>query len=322
MKTTEIYELTLRDGLMARPALDQRMKVEIVERLLQCSIKNFEVIRFPLDGKYPQFDEGLALLEVLQPLRKRGAVMAAFAMGEAGINEAIRFGEMFDELHIPCFVSDSYAAYAFGDWCWDKSLRLIERTASLCREANVKLTIGLGTSFGCPLRKGHKTEWTLEKVRDLTRVGVNTVMLGDTAGTATPHTVRETIIAVNDGPRPETVRVHFHNTFGRALMNSWAAWEVGVDGIDTSLLGLGGEPHPYFISPGQVDNGNCATEEIFPLIIGGAGTGTAAANSLYETARWLSDSLKEMAAGRACFAEFVPLTDGGSDEISQGTYRH
>ena len=322
MRTTEIYELTLRDGLMARPQLPRHMKVELIERLLQCSIRNFEVIRFPIDGKYPQFDDGLELLEELQPLRAKGATMAAFAMGEAGIEEALKFASMFDELHIPCFVSDSYAAYAFGDWNWKKSSLLIERTMGMCREVKAKLTIGLGTSFGCPLRKEHKIEWTLDKVKELTSIGIDTVMIGDTAGTATPHMVRETIRAINAGPKPNTVRVHFHNTFGRALMNSLAAWEVGIEGIDTSLLGLGGEPHPYFVSPNQVDNGNCATEEIVPLILRRDGTHERITNSLYEMARWLSDSLDEMAPGRAGFAEFIPLADGGSNEIPQGTHRH
>ena len=322
MKAPDIYELTLRDGLMARPTLDRGMKVDLIKRLLQCSITKFEVIRFPLDGKYPQFDDGLALLKDLQSFRAHGAVIAAFAMGEPGIDEALKFAHLFDELHIPCFVSDEYATYAFGDWCWDKSLKVIEKTAPLCRKSGIKLTVGLGTSFGCPLRMGHKPEWTLEKVRDLTQAGITTIMIGDTAGTATPDLVRKTLDSINCGPKPETLRVHFHNTFGRALMNSWVAAEMGVDGIDTSLLGLGGEPHPYFISPNQVDNGNCATEELFPLIVEGRANRTPLVSSLYDTARWLSNTVKEAAPGHACFAQFIPLPQGGSNEISQGTHRH
>jgi hydroxymethylglutaryl-CoA lyase len=323
MMAPKIYELTLRDGLMARTQLPIRTKAELMRRLLNCSIYNFEVIRFPVDGKYPQFDEGIELLESLQHFRKDGVTMAAFAMGEIGVDEAVKFLLLFDELHIPCFVSNAYAAYAFGEWSWDRSLQLIERTLRSCEGTGVEVTVGLGTSFGCPLNNEHKISWTVAKVEDLVRLGVKTIMLGDTAGTATPGMVRATIESVRSTIPLDMLRVHFHNTFGRALLNSWTAAMCGVNGIDTSLLGLGGEAHPYFVSSNSVDNGNCATEEIFPLLLDDDLKTGVIVSQLHDTARWLAAQLDSEAPGRAGFAQFVPLEIGDAvNEIPQGTYRH
>jgi hydroxymethylglutaryl-CoA lyase len=323
MGKVRIYELTLRDGLMARCELSIEVKVELIERLIRSAIDRFEVIRFPVDGKYPQFNEGIALLKAIQAFREQGSVVAAFAMGALGVDEALKFSHLFDELHIPCFVSNAYATYAFGVWSWDDSLRLVERTLESCEASGVEVTVGLGTSFGCPLSHEHKINWTVERVKDLVRLGVRTIMLGDTAGTATPEMVKSTIVEVQSCVRIDTLRVHFHNTFGRALLNSWAAVESGVDGIDTSLLGLGGESHPYFLSATGVDNGNCATEEIMPLLLSREPNSKYPIEQLYETARWLAAGLDNEVPGRASFAEFIPLAAGDKEnEIPQGTYRH
>ena len=325
MTRPTIYELTLRDGLMIRPRISIKAKTELIDRLMKCGIYNFEVIRFPLDGKYSQFNEGIEILESLQRFRKDGALLAAFAMGEAGVAQATEFTSLFDELHIPCFVSDQYSAYAFGDWSWNRSLQLAEKTLQSCEGAGIEVTVGLGTSFGCPLRPGHEISWTVEKVRDLHKLGIQTIMLGDTAGTATPAMVRTTLAQVKCITDFRVLRVHFHNTLGRALLNSWTAAECGIDGIDTSLLGLGGEPHPYFISSDRVDNGNCATEELFPLLTtdGENKDDEASVFELYDIARWFASQLSGDVPGRAPFAQFIPLVIGDpGNEVSQGTHRH
>jgi hydroxymethylglutaryl-CoA lyase len=150
-------------------------------------------------------------------------------------------------------------------------------------------------------------------------------MLGDTAGTATPGLVR-TILGAIEGPhRPKTIRCHFHDTFGRALLNSWTAVQCGIEAIDASLMGLGGEPHPYFTEPLMVNNGNLATEEIFLLLAASAGETQQSRqriHQLFETCRWLVSQLHEPVFGRASFAEFVPLAEDQPDEIQQTTYRH
>lgn len=329
MSKLSIHELTLRDGIMARPPVSTNHKVTLFRRLLQAGISNFEVARFPIDGKYPQFNDALELLEKLRSYSD-GATIAVFAMGKAGIDEALKVSHLFHELHVPCFVSDRYSQYAFGTSDWESCLRIVEQAHNLCRRASVKLTVGLGTSFGCPIARDHNLDKMLARFRQLTDLGVHSIMLGDTAGTATPDLIRKTFDGISSIGRPSVLRVHFHNTFGRALLNSWFAHSLGADGIDTSLMGLGGEAHPYFTSPTKVDNGNCATEEVFSTLLGQHGNdavlgivaATTQIGNILDTCRWFADILNEDPFGRSGFAELIPIEEPNANEISRAANRH
>ncbi len=338
MKFPDIYEQTLRDGLMTRPQISSAVKKDLITRLLSCGIHNFEVVRFPIDGKYPQFDDGIQFLQSLEPIRSK-AIIAAFAMGDEGIKEAMKYTQFFHQLHVPCFVSDNYSLYAFGTRNWSHSLKRIESAFEKCAKCGTELTVGIGTVFGCPLSNDHSVERTVRRLNEIIALGIDCLMLGDTAGTATPELVRETLTALTNSKRPKTIRVHFHNTSGRALLNTWTAILCGVDGVDTSLLGLGGEPHPYFIVPDLVSNGNCPTEDVVDLLAKFKSTPEVAktatkqrtttdsqflydASKLFDTCRWFSRYLSEIPSGRSSFAEFIPVKEINDHEIPQGTHRH
>jgi len=56
--------------------------------------------------------------------------------------------------------------------------------------------------------------------------------------------------------------MHCHNTYGQALANIYAALEMGVAVIDSSVAGLGGCPY----APGAT--GNVATEDVVYMLNG------------------------------------------------------
>lgn len=325
MRLPRIYDQTLRDGLSDYPRVSNDVKIELVDRLLKAGLDYFEVVRFPIDGTYDQFEEGVALLDRLQPYLDSGATIAAFAMGEAGIDEALIHADKFHELHVPSFACDAYAIYATGEREWRIQLDRLARARARCEDAGVRLTVGLGTSFGCPLTPDYSPEEVASRFRDIVALDVPTVMLGDTAGTGTPSKVRRLLRLVAEGPRPEVVRVHFHDTFGRALLNSWTAIEEGVDGVDGSLLGLGGEKHPYFIDADRINNGDCSTEAIIQLIIDAIPDAEESLQvpsiiELNATSRWLVPHVQGDVFGRSAFAELVSIE--GDDEVQSGTNRH
>lgn len=309
MSMPQIHEQTLRDGLMAHPYVPTDVKVELVGRLIDAGIAYLELVRFPLGDDYSQFDDALATLEAATQHRDR-ATLAVFGMGMAGIDEALAHTGTFHELHVPCFATDAYGQYALGE-TWSDALQRVEYAQRSASAKGVTLTVGLGTSLGCPIDPNHRLADTLSRFSDLVALGVDCIMLGDTAGKATPAQVRSLLEAVDAGPRPATVRVHLHDTLGRALLNTWTAVEHGVDGVDCSLLGVGGEPHPYFLAPNRVNNGNCATEELVDLLFAARPEESAAwgvsRSRLGETARWLYEAVEGDVFGRAAFAEFVAV---------------
>jgi len=66
----------------------------------------------------------------------------------------------------------------------------------------------------------------------------------------------------------EKLAVHFHDTWGQALANIYAALELGIATVDSSVAGLGGCPYAKGAS------GNVASEDVVYLLDGlGIATG-------------------------------------------------
>ena len=83
----------------------------------------------------------------------------------------------------------------------------------------------------------------------------------------------------------DALAVHFHDTYGQALVNIYAALEMGISVVDSSVAGLGGCPYAKGAS------GNVATEDVVYMLHGmGIDTGVDLLK-LVETARWVSEKL-------------------------------
>src|SRR5204863_3836821 len=60
----------------------------------------------------------------------------------------------------------------------------------------------------------------------------------------------------------DTLAGHFHDTYGQAIANVYAAMEAGVATFDSSVAGLGGCPYA------KGATGNVATEDLLYLLDG------------------------------------------------------
>ncbi len=91
-------------------------------------------------------------------------------------------------------------------------------------------------------------------------MGCDEIALGDTIGTGTPRQVQD-LLAHNPIPLPK-LAFHFHDTYGQAIANIYAALEGGVAIFDSSISGLGGCPYA------KGATGNVATEDVLYLLQG------------------------------------------------------
>jgi hydroxymethylglutaryl-CoA lyase len=67
-------------------------------------------------------------------------------------------------------------------------------------------------------------------------------MLGDTTGAANPIVVRQRIgEMLARWPKAKFI-AHFHDTRGNGIVNSFAALELGLTYVDTSIGAIGGQP--------------------------------------------------------------------------------
>jgi hydroxymethylglutaryl-CoA lyase len=96
----------------------------------------------------------------------------------------------------------------------------------------------------------------------LVRMGCYEISLGDTIGTGTPGRTRRLIATVAEMVPVDVLAGHFHDTYGQAIANVYAAMEAGVATFDSSVAGLGGCPYA------KGATGNVATEDLLYLLEG------------------------------------------------------
>lgn len=141
--------------------------------------------------------------------------------------------------------------------------------------------------LGCPFEgfdvDPHKVA---EIAAELLGAGADEISLGDTTGMGTaPRTSQLLKCLAAAGIRTEDMAMHFHDTYGQALVNTAVSLEHGVRTFDSSVGGLGGCPY----SPGAT--GNVATENmVYFMETLGMDTGVDL-DALSDIGAWISEEL-------------------------------
>jgi hydroxymethylglutaryl-CoA lyase len=129
-------------------------------------------------------------------------------------------------------------------------------------------------------------------------MGCFEVSLGDTLGVGTPAQVRRVLGLLLQHVPADVLAGHFHDTYGQAVANTLAAYELGLRTFDSSVSGLGGCPY----SPGA--KGNLASEDIvYTFEQMGISTGVDL-NALVRVGQWIAEQLGLPNGSRAGAALF------------------
>jgi hydroxymethylglutaryl-CoA lyase len=112
--------------------------------------------------------------------------------------------------------------------------------------------------LGCPFEGYDVSPHRVAQIAtELLEMGADEIALGDTTGMGTAPRTKELLNCLSKaGVRNEDIAMHFHDTYGQALVNTAVALEHGIRTFDCSVGGLGGCPY----SPGAT--GNVATEDM------------------------------------------------------------
>jgi len=142
-----------------------------------------------------------------------------------------------------------------------ESRELVEKLQRETKAARRKLVAYISMAFGNP----YDEPWGPEIVEDtlvwLKDVGVRTVSLADTVGTASPESVVALYRAVKDCVAGVEIGVHLHSRPERAAEKVLAAYEAGCRRFDGALTGLGGCPFA-----GDELVGNIPTETVLATL--------------------------------------------------------
>jgi hydroxymethylglutaryl-CoA lyase len=281
-KSVQIVDVSPRDGLQnEKEMVSVAVKVELIDRLADAGLKVIEAASFVSPKWVPQLADGR---EVLQGITYHADVrypvlvpnLKGFELARAaGAKEIALFttpSELFSQKNTNCTVAES--------------VERLREVVTVAKAQNIRVRAYLSCVLGCP----YEGEMSIEKVADLAKqvyaLGCDEISLGDTIGVGTPVKTRMMIQAVTQHVPIEKIAVHFHDTYGQALANIYAALEEGVAVVDSSVAGIGGCPYA------KGATGNVATEEVVYMLNGmGIETGINLPK-LIETGRYIAEQLK------------------------------
>ncbi|KAI9737285.1 MAG: hypothetical protein M1818_005818 [Claussenomyces sp. TS43310] len=138
------------------------------------------------------------------------------------------------------------------------SLQRFKPVIQGAKSAGLHVRAYISVVLGCPF-EGYDVDphKVAEMATDLMEMGADEIDLGDTTGMGTaPRTAELLRTMTAAGVRNEDITMHFHDTYGQALVNTAISLEHGIRTFDSSVGGLGGCPY----SPGAT--GNVATEDM------------------------------------------------------------
>lgn len=251
--TLRIYEVSLRDGLQNEDrVVPTDVKVAFARQLVDAGFRDIEFGSFVSPRHVPQMADTDELFLRL-PARDQVRYWA-LVPNSRGLDRALDAGVG----HIATFLSASETHNVKNvNRTVRESLADLSRVVETARAEGVRVRSYISTVFGCPYEGAVPIDSTLRLAHALLGAGADELALGDTTGMATPRQVQEILTAICDSGIPlDRVACHFHDTRGTAVVNAWAAHQVGVSNFDGSIGGIGGCPY----APGA--SGNAATEDL------------------------------------------------------------
>ena len=182
-----------------------------------------------------------------------------------------------------------------------ESLDRFKPIISLAKSRDLRVRGYVSVALGCPYEGPNVSP---QKVAEITatllEMGADEVSVADTTGMGTAPRTQALLKALEAaGVKDQDLALHFHDTYGQALVNTVVGLEHGVRVFDSSVGGLGGCPY----SKGAT--GNVATEDlVYCLHSLGVRTGVDV-EKVAETGKWISGELGreyEARAGKALLA--------------------
>jgi len=255
--TVRIIEMGARDGLQnEKTPVSVADRIAFIERLIAAGLNTIEVGAFVSPKAIPQMVGSDEVLRGVRHLPGEFHVLvpnykgyeAAHAAGARVVSVFAAASEGFSRANINCSIEES-----------------IERFKPVLARAStdgVKVRGYISCVLGCPFDGEIKPKAVADVAKTLWDLGCYEISLGDTIGVGTPTKAREMLRAVGAHVPPTSLAMHFHDTYGQALVNLYAGIEEGVQVIDSADGGLGGCP----FAPGAT--GNVATEDVVYMLEG------------------------------------------------------
>ncbi|MEM5515189.1 hydroxymethylglutaryl-CoA lyase [Pseudoalteromonas sp. AS84] len=251
-----IVEVGARDGLQNEKTVSTADKVALINALSAAGLKDIEAGAFVSPKWVPQMADSADVISALNlPDVNLSALTpnlkGAQAAHVVGIKEFAIFtaaSESFCQKNINCSI--------------EQSIERFSEVMAFAKANNIRVRGYVSCVLGCPYEGEIDPQAVLNVSQKLLDLGCYEVSLGDTIGVGTAKKVTQLIELLLTHIDKTKLAVHFHDTYGQALTNIYAALSLGIATVDAAVAGLGGCPYAKGAS------GNVATEDVVYLLQG------------------------------------------------------
>ena len=255
-----IHEVGMRDGLqIERAIVPTEIKIRWIGALIDSGVDIVQLGSFVHPGKVPQMADTDRLFEhFARPSRKpRPVILSGLVLNEKGLERGLACG--VEQFCMGVSASDTHSRKNTGMGTEEAAGRIIAM-AQKATEAGKPVQVSVQSAFGCGYEGAVPEERVLRIVRRYLDAGLKAISLADTAGHATPEQVERRFASVFSLDPAVECACHFHDTYGLAMANAYAALRCGVRWFEAAFAGLGGCPFTATAA------GNLCTEDFVYLL--------------------------------------------------------
>lgn len=240
-----IREVGPRDGLQREAPLAASLRLALIEQLVAAGLREIEVAAFVSERAVPAMAGASEIVAGLP--EGTGCTWWALVPNMVGAQRALSAG--VEHLSVTVSASEEYSRRNVS-----MSVAESAEQADAIAAAAPHTDVVISCAFGSPYEGDIGVDAVAALAGRFSAAGA-TVTLADTTGMASPRRLGDVLSATGTA-----VGLHLHDTRGTALVNAYAALELGVVRFDSSVGGLGGSPFA------KEAGGNLATEDLVYLL--------------------------------------------------------
>jgi hydroxymethylglutaryl-CoA lyase len=245
-----------------RQVIPTEEKVQYLSRLISLGFRHIDAVSFVSPKHVPQMADSEAVMARVSAVKTPAGdapEIIGIVVNAQGLERAIGTPGV-TTVGYPYSIS-AYFRRANANMSRAESRDLVEKLQRDTKAAGRKLVVYISMAFGNPYDEPWGPELVEETLVWLKDLGVRTVSLADTVGTASPEEVAALYQAVKGCVAGMDVGVHLHSRPERAAEKILAAYEAGCRRFDGALTGMGGCPFA-----GDELVGNIPTEAVLTTL--------------------------------------------------------
>jgi hydroxymethylglutaryl-CoA lyase len=245
-----------------RSVIPTEEKVQYLSRLIKLGFRHIDAVSFVSPKHVPQMADSEAVMQQLnasKALEGTAPEIIGIVVNAQGLERAIATPGV-TTVGYPYSIS-AYFRRANANMSRAESRELVEKLQRETKAAQKNLVVYISMAFGNPYEEPWGVEIVEETLVWLKDLGVRTVSLADTVGTASPEEIAELYQAAKNCVAGVEIGVHLHSRPDRAAEKILAAYESGCRRFDGALTGMGGCPFA-----GDELVGNIPTEAILTTL--------------------------------------------------------